>query len=102
VNISAKLHPLRRRWSQLKFSRRIINMCAFKCDSCFHKQVCVGSPSVEPITQDCALYTNVENFNSLQQLKAEIAKVAKVFEDKHSSYREMRDALDKLWQLSAI
>jgi len=52
--------------------------------------------------EDVAPYIKEENFNSLQLLKAEIAKVAKVFEDQHSSYREMRDALDKLWQLSAV
>jgi hypothetical protein len=51
-------------------------MSAFQCDSCFHKKVCMECPDIGGINEPCALYANVENCHSLQQLKAEIAAIA--------------------------
>ena len=31
-------------------------MCAFQCNSCFHKQVCTDDPNTRALNEDCALY----------------------------------------------
>lgn len=48
-------------------------MCAFQCDSCFHKQVCTDEPNTRALNEECALYANVKNFTYVQQPQPEIA-----------------------------
>lgn len=78
-------------------------MGAFKCDSCIHKVVCQATVD-GPCIEDCALYTKDENFNSTQQLKAEIAALITWYEslDTAQSYSELCVFISKLRQLSAV
>ena len=79
-------------------------MCAFQCDSCFHKKVCMECPSTGGINEACTLYANVENVNSVQQLKAEIAALVKAADDMDQCEWESTGfwVIDRLRQLSAI
>jgi len=79
-------------------------MCAFQCDSCFHKQVCSDEPNTRALNEECALYTNVKKFTDAQQLKAEIAAVAdRVSDDLCGNVgTSQRWLIDKLRQLSAV
>ena len=56
-------------------------MCAFQCDSCFHKKVCMECPDTGGVNVVCALYANVKNFTDMQQLKAEIRAICDVVAD---------------------
>jgi hypothetical protein len=78
-------------------------MCAFICDFCIHKKVCQSSVD-GPCNEACALYTKDENFNSTQQLKAEIRTIS----DTITEYGEYGIAVDfsmlkrRLRELSAV
>jgi hypothetical protein len=47
-------------------------MYAFRCDTCFHKVVCLECPSSGAINKKCAHYTKVKNVNSAQQPKCKM------------------------------
>jgi len=79
-------------------------MGAFKCDSCIHKVVCQATVD-GPCIEDCALYTKDENFNSTQQLKAEIAAVSADLGRlvvNGGNLSDLNNIFNKLWQLSAF
>ena len=80
-------------------------MCAFICDSCIHKKVCQSSVD-GPCNEACALYTKDENFNSTQQLKAEIAALATELQDfndrRVAAFGRVTEIVAKLRQLSAV
>lgn len=79
-------------------------MGAFKCDSCFHNQVCTDEPNTRALNEECALYANVKNFTDAQQLKAEIAaRLSKV--DGFPKYNipgPVQGFIDAMRQLSAV
>jgi len=78
-------------------------MCAFQCDSCFHKQVCSDEPNTRALNEECALYTNVKNFTDVQQLKAEIALLcAELEESLCYRGRSVNEIIVSMRQLSAI
>jgi hypothetical protein len=82
-------------------------MCAFQCDSCFHKQVCSDEPNTRALNEECALYANVKNFTDVQQLKAEIAALIEWYDIPKELAIEQRTVnraqlLEKLRQLSAV
>jgi len=80
-------------------------MCAFQCDSCFHKMVCTDEPNTRALNEECALYANVKNFTGVQQLKAEIASYAdRLFELSRGGGELMpvMGVVNKLRQLSAV
>jgi hypothetical protein len=78
-------------------------MVAYLCDSCVHKVVCQAT-SDGLCKGDCALYTKVENFNSPQQLMAEIAALGVQLDIaiKDRDFANMLDVLSQLRQLSAV
>ena len=79
-------------------------MCAFQCDSCFHKQVCTDEPNTRSLNEECALYANVKNFTDVQQLKAEIAALIThlVDAEMYDDHDEIRFVGERLRQLSAV
>ena len=80
-------------------------MCAFQCDSCFHKQVCTDEPNTRALNEECALYANVKNFTDVQQLKAEIAALATEIESclgHIPSGDNVFSLIAKMRQLSAV
>jgi len=80
-------------------------MCAFQCDSCFHKQVCTDEPNTRALNEECALYANVKNFTDVQQLKAEIAALATEIESclgHIPSGDNVFSLIAKMQQLSAV
>jgi TRAP-type uncharacterized transport system substrate-binding protein len=79
-------------------------MCAFKCDSCFHKKVCEQNPAYGTVNSDCALYTNEKNFTDIQQLKAKIAAIANRLVVRHEMNFGiyLPDLINELRQLSAV
>jgi hypothetical protein len=78
-------------------------MCAFQCDSCFHKNVCTDEPNTSALNEECALYANVKNFTDVQQLKAEIIALLQVdFMSIESNSTRLEFIINKLRQLSAV
>lgn len=80
-------------------------MCAFQCDSCFHKRVCTDELNTRSINEECAQYANVKNFTDVQQRQQEIAAIADKLQAFNGcpdgGFNDIDDLIKRLRQLLA-